>query len=104
MSIGFEIRQKLLEIGIHSNLVSMPCIEVFERQSKSYKNKVLGNKPRVVIEAASTFGWYKYLNPNDLIFGIDSFGESGKGNQLFDHFSLTKENIYKKIIKKLLKC
>ena len=103
VSIGFEISQKLSEIGIHSNLVSMPCIEVFERQSKSYKNKVLGNKPRVVIEAASTFGWYKYLNPNDLIFGIDSFGESGKGNQLFDHFSLTKEKIYKKIINKLLK-
>ncbi len=103
VSIGFEISQKLSEIGIQSNLVSMPCIEAFERQNKSYKNKVLGSKPRVVIEAASTLGWYKYLNPKDLIFGIDSFGESGKGNQLFDHFSLTKEKIYKKIINKLLK-
>ena len=43
----------------------------------------LNKKPKVVIEAASSFGWHKYLNQNDLIFSVDRFGESGKGGQLF---------------------
>ena len=89
--------------GIKSNLVSMPCVEIFAAQSKTYKEKILGSKPRVIIEASSTHGWHKFLDKNDLIFGIDEFGESGKANHLFDHFGLTQERISKKIIEKFFK-
>ena len=89
--------------GIKSNLVSMPCVELFANQSKTYKEKILGTKPRVIIEASSTHGWHKFLNKNDLIFGIDEFGESGKANHLFDHFGITQERISKKIIEKFFK-
>ena len=64
----------------------MPSMELFDKQSSAYKNSILNNKPKVVIEAASSFGWHKYLNQNDLIFSVDKFGESGKGGQLFDFF------------------
>ena len=50
----------------------------FEKQTEKYKNKILGNKPRIIIEAGSSLSWYKYLNKNDLIISLDTFGESGK--------------------------
>ena len=56
--------------GIKSNLVSMPCVELFANQSKTYKEKILGTKPRVIIEASSTHGWHKFLNKNDLILEL----------------------------------
>ena len=103
VSIGLDLHDKLKKNGISSNLVSMPCIEIFEQQKKLYKENVLGTRFKVVIEAASSHGWHKFLSSNDLVFGIDEFGESGKGNDLYEHFSLTKEIIYKKIINQFFK-
>ena len=103
VSIGLDLHDKLKKNGISSNLVSMPCIEIFEQQKKLYKENVLETRFKVVIEAASSHGWHKFLSSNDLVFGIDEFGESGKGNDLYEHFSLTKEIIYKKIINQFFK-
>ncbi len=99
VSIANEIYKMLEKKGIKSNLVSMPCIELFESQTKSYQKKILGEKYRVVIEASSEMGWHKFLNSDDLIFGINNFGESGKAEHLFEHFGITKEKIFKKILK-----
>ena len=103
VSIGLDLHNKLKKNGISSNLVSMPCIEIFEQQKKLYKENVLGTRFKVVIEAASSHGWHKFLSSNDLVFGINEFGESGKGNDLYEHFSLTKEIIYKKIVNQFFK-
>ncbi len=100
VSLANEICNMLKKRGIKSNLVSMPCIELFDLQSDSYKKKILGNKYRVVIEASSEMGWHKFLTSNDLIFGINKFGESGKAEHLFKYFDITKENIIKKILNK----
>jgi len=100
VSIALDIQKMLKNYNIYSNLVSMPCIELFEMQNKNYKNNILGNHPKVIIEASSTQGWHKFLDNNDIIFGIDEFGESGKAEQLFNHFGITKEKILKKILKK----
>ena len=81
----------------------MPCVELFENQNKKYKTKILGNNPRVVIEASSTHGWHKFLNENDIVFGINGFGESGKAEELFDYFGITKEKISQRIINKYFK-
>ena len=93
VSLAMEIFEHLKSDGIQSNIVSIPSIEIFEQQSKLYKEKILGSKPRVVIEASSSFGWHKFLNPIDKVFGIDSFGESGKAKDVFDHFGFNKIKI-----------
>ena len=63
VSLGLEITETLKnKYKLNSNLVSMPSIELFEKQTEKYKNQILGNKPRIVIEAASSYSWYKYLN------------------------------------------
>ena len=59
----------------------------------------MGLSPRVVIEAASSFGWHKYLRDNDSLFCIDTFGESGKAEDLYNYFGLRADDIAKNIIK-----
>ena len=51
----------------------MPSMELFNKQSLNYQKKILGSKPKVIIEAASSFGWHKYINENDLLISIDEF-------------------------------
>ena len=101
VSLGSDLQNALLEKKIKSNLVSIPCLELFDKQDKKYKEKILGNKIRVIIEASSTQSWYKFIRENDLIFGIDKFGESGKAEDLFDYFGLTTKKIVKKIMEKV---
>ena len=64
-----------------------------------FKKKVLGNKPKIVIEAASGYSWYKYLEQKDLIVSIDNFGESGKAKDLYNYFGFNCKNIVE-LIKK----
>jgi transketolase len=85
-----------------SNVVSLPSIELFEKQSEKYKKNILGNKPRVIIEAASSYSWHRYLNKKDLIISLDTFGESGKAEDLFKFFGFNSENIVKLIKKNYL--
>ncbi len=103
VSLASDIQKALIKLNIKSNLVSMPCLELFEKQNKKYVNKILGKNPRVVIEASSTQGWYKFLNSDDIAFGINEFGESGKAEHLFSHFGLTTEKILNKILNKYFK-
>jgi transketolase len=97
VSMAYEVQKILKNKNIISNLVSIPCVELFDRQSKNYKKKILGDRPRVIIEASSSFGWHKFLREDDLIFSIDRFGESGKGDELFKFFGFDPINISKKI-------
>jgi|TARA_B100000287_G_scaffold434666_1_gene499798 transketolase len=103
VSLALNVHNKLLKEKINSNVVSMPSMELFEGQNSQYKKEILGKNPKIVIEAGSSFGWHKYLNNDDLVLGIDRFGESGKGNQLFDFFGFNCNNIIKLIKKKLIK-
>ena len=100
VSLGSDIQNALLKKKIKSNLVSIPCLELFDKQDKKYKEKVLGNKTRVIIEASSTQSWYKFTREKDFIFGIDKFGESGKAGDLFNHFGLKTEKIVNRILEK----
>ncbi len=103
VSLGLEVSKVLKDkYKLNSNLVSMPSIELFEKQNEKYKNKLLGNNPRIVIEAASSYSWYKYLNKNDLIISLDTFGESGKAKDLFNFFGFNCKNIVGLIKKKFL--
>ena len=77
-------------------------MELFEKQSKNYKENILGNKPRVFIEASSSFGIHKFLRDKDLSISLDKFGESGKGNDLFKFFGFDSNKIKKKVIRSFL--
>ena len=91
VGIAVETQKKLEAAGIPTAVVSMPITELFDEQSKEYKDKTLGDGLRVSIEAGSTFGWQKYTGFDGLNFGIDEFGVSSKTADAFKHFGLTAE-------------
>ena len=101
VSLAKKVKNLLNNEGIGANLISFPSIELFDEQSKEYQKKILGKGPRVFIEASSSMNWYKYKEKNDIIVSIDSFGESGKGEQVFKHFGFDENLIFKKIIRNL---
>ena len=81
----------------------MPCQELFDLQSKSYKQKITNEtKMKISIEAASTDCWKKYVGNNGLTFGIDTFGKSAPYKEIYNHFGLTAAKIANKS-KKLIK-
>ena len=86
-------------------VVSMPCSNVFDKQSTEYKINLLPKKvPKIAIEAGVTDFWYKYAGgDDDLVLGVDSFGESGTGKDLFEHFKITEEDLIKNCLKILNK-
>lgn len=89
VSLAVEAQQKLKEEGIEVAVVSMPCTELFDTQSKEYKEKVLGKAPRVAIEAAAKYGWERYVGIDGKIIGMDGFGASGPAGELYKHFGIT---------------
>ena len=101
-SLAREVSHKLATDRIYSKIISMPCHELFEQQSQSYKNKILGEASFIVsIEASETNFWKKYTGKNGLNFGINNFGKSAPYKKIYDHFGLNPENIIKKIKEKL---
>lgn len=103
VKLCMDAAKKLWEEGISARVVSMPCIEVFEQQSDSYKQSVLPDSldKRVIVEAGSSFGWHKYAGPKGEIIAIDSFGASGPAPKLFEAFGFTIDNVAQKAIEVL---
>jgi transketolase len=80
--------------GIKSNIISMPCLDVFLEQSDDYQSKVIKPElPALVVELSHPNSWYKILNKGDKVLGIESFGESAPANILLEHFGFTTENV-----------
>ena len=81
----------------------MPCQDLFDQQTETYKKKILKeSKNKISIEAASTDCWKKYIGVDGLAFGIDAFGKSAPYKDIYKHFGLTATNIANKS-KKLIK-
>ncbi len=101
-SLACDISHKLATESIYSKVISMPCQELFDQQSKDYKNKILTETEMVVsIEASETNYWKKYTGTNGLNFGINDFGKSAPYKEIYEHFKLSSESIIKEIKKKL---
>ena len=80
--------------GIKANVVSMPCMEIFQEQSKEYKDKVIDKNTKVLaVEASSGIEWYKYA---DEVLCMSGFGASGKANELFKKFGFTIKGVKQK--------
>jgi transketolase len=100
LSTGSEVQlavraAALLEAdGIVARVVSMPCVEVFERQPREWRGAVLPpGLPVVVVEAGVTRGWWRYAGPDGAVIGIDRFGESAPDRDLWTYFGFTPERV-----------
>ena len=86
----------LKEEGIHVNVVSMPCLDIFLESDDSYQSSVIrSDLPILAVELGHPNSWYRLLNKNDKVLGIDSFGESAPAKVLLDHFGFTVPNVTK---------
>ncbi|WP_186430129.1 transketolase [Clostridium sp. BSD9I1] len=101
----YEASKVLKEKGIDARVVSMPSLEVFEAQGEEYKEKILpmNIRKRVAVEAASSFGWHKYVGLDGEIISIDTFGASAPAEILFREFGFTVENVVEKVEKLMSK-
>ena len=97
VSMAIEAQQLLNQKGIDVAVVSMPCTELFDKQTPQYQDEVLGDCPRIAIEAGSKFGWEKYTGLRGDIIGMDGFGASGPADKLFEYFGITTEEIVESV-------
>lgn len=90
-----QAQAALREKGVNARVISMPCTEIFERQSAEYKESVLpaAVRARVCVEAGSPLGWYKYAGLDGKVIGMESFGASAPAGELFKHYGFTAEHI-----------
>jgi len=90
-----DAARTLAERGIKARVVSMPCVEVFERQPLEWREGVLPTwcRKRIAIEAGVTAAWYKYVGLDGAVIGLDRFGASAPADQLFTHFGITADRV-----------
>ncbi|NQT03093.1 MAG: transketolase, partial [Planctomycetes bacterium] len=95
VGLAVEAAEKLAAEGVTAQVVSMPCWELFERQSKEYKDSVIPPqiKARVGIEAGVELGWSKWLGEKGVFVGMSSFGASAPANICFEKFGVTVDNV-----------
>ena len=94
VQLAIDAAKELKNESINANVVSMPCLDVFLKQSNKLQDKVINpNKPVLVIECAHPNSWYKILNRNDKVIGMETFGESAPGSELLEHFGFNKDNV-----------
>jgi transketolase len=97
VELALKAKEELLKDEIDARVVSMPCMDLFEEQSKEYKESVLPNsvRKRVAIEALSGFGWERYTGLDGAVVAMKGFGASAPQNLLFKKFGFTVENVVK---------
>ncbi|MDR1665186.1 MAG: transketolase [Clostridiales bacterium] len=89
------------EHGVHARVVSFPSFEIFNEQSGEYKQSVLPDsvRARLAVEAASDFGWHRYVGLDGDIIAINGFGASAPAGTLFKEFGFTVENVAERALK-----
>lgn len=96
VGLSVEAAETLAERGLGVAVVSMPSWELFEAQPAEYRAEVLGSAPRIAVEAASTYGWTRYVASEEDVIGMRGFGASGPAEDLYRSFGITREAIVAK--------
>ncbi len=91
VELAVSAAERLKAEGVKAAVMSMPCWELFERQSPAYQAEVLGSAPRIGIEAAARFGWDRWLGTNGAFIGMTGFGASGPAAKVYEHFGITAD-------------
>ncbi|MGE3830252.1 MAG: transketolase [Parvibaculaceae bacterium] len=96
VEIAIDAKALLDKAGLPTRVVSVPCFDLFEKQGKAYKEKLLGSeKIRIAIEAAVKTGWERFIGPNGVFIGMTGFGASGPAEKLYEHFGITAKAVVK---------
>lgn len=95
VSLALQAREQLLQRGIRTRVVSMPCWELFEEQPAAYRNVVLPPqvKARVAIEAGISMGWRKWVGDFGETISVETFGKSAPGSLVMKNYGFTVENV-----------
>ncbi len=101
VGIAIEARDRLAVHGIAVAVVSLPCWELFSAQDATYREAVLGQALRVGIEAASGFGWERWLGPEGIFIGIDEYGISAPADELYRQFGITPHAVAARVRRRL---
>jgi transketolase len=92
VEIALAAHEILAKAGVPAQVVSMPCWRLFDEQDARYRAQVIGSaRVNVAIEAASPFGWERYIGPSGIFVGIDHFGASAPYKELYKAFGITAE-------------
>ena len=99
LQYALEAQKTLLADGIDCRVISMPCMELFDKMPCEYKKSLLpcDVRKRVAIEAGASMPWYKYVGLDGKIVGIDKFGASAPGEVLYEKYGMTTENVVKAV-------
>ncbi|MFQ5973833.1 MAG: transketolase [Alphaproteobacteria bacterium] len=101
VAIALEARARLAAEGFAVAVVSLPCWEIFDAQPDDYRRDVLGSAPRVAVEAAQPFGWTRYVDGEDAVVGMTTFGASAPYKALYEHFGITADRVAAKVRERL---
>ncbi|MGH7038955.1 MAG: transketolase family protein, partial [Stellaceae bacterium] len=93
VAIALAARDLLAREGVAAAVVSMPCWELFAEEPAAYRKTVLGEAPRVGVEAAVGFGWERWLGEHSAFVGMKGFGASAPVEALYPHFGITAEAV-----------
>lgn len=97
--LALAAREKLLEDGINARVVSLPCWEIFDKQSEIYKKEVLPEGvPILAIEAGVTLGWRPYIGKTVDVIGVDRFGASAPGKIVMEELGFSTNNIVEHVL------
>ena len=102
VELALKVQARLKENNIHSKVVSMPCMELFDKQPEDFRKDIIEDNSLIVtLEAGSIVSWQKYIKNKGVNIGIDRFGESAPYKDVYNHFGLSEEKIVNLIQKKL---
>ena len=98
VNLAVEVSHKLATQNIYSKVISVPSLEIFNLQSEQYKREIMNEtKHKISIEAGVTEPWKKYVGENGICFGVDDFGKSAPGKDVFESFYLYSDYIITQI-------
>ena len=101
VNLAVQAHEELKDENINVRVVSMPSMELFDAQNPEYKEDILNKTRNLFLEAGSTQSWNKWMKKNDILIGIDNFGVSGPGKEVFSHFKISVNRIKNDIITSL---
>jgi transketolase len=93
--VACEARERLQADGVPTRVVSIPCWELFEDQDQAYRDQVLAPRvpARLAVEAASSFGWSRWVGEHGEVVSRDDFGASAPGAVVLEKFGFTPDNV-----------
>lgn len=95
VSIALHAAELLASVSVRAAIVSAPCFDLFRQQSREYRTEVLGNVPRIGVEAAVEGDWARWLGDDGEFVGMTGFGASAPAETLYREFGITADAVAK---------